>query len=88
MARFIPPSECPVCGNAVPKGAKACPGCGADERTGWNPDGTLYDGVDLPDSAFEAEAKPPLPRRPAFLWVVVAIIVLCLMILGMIGWVA
>lgn len=57
-----PPSECPVCGAAVPPKAKACPGCGADERSGWNEDDARYDGVDLPDSAFE-DGDDPAPRR-------------------------
>lgn len=58
------PSECPVCGATVPRGAKACPECGADERSGWNEDATRYDGLDLPDSAFEHERAPShSPRR-------------------------
>ncbi len=66
-----PPSECPVCGAAVPPKAKACPNCGADERSGWNEDDARYDGLDLPDSAFEdhedktAPAQRPEPRRRA-----------------------
>lgn len=56
------PSECPVCGAAVPRKAKACPQCGADEHSGWNEDDTHYDGLDLPDSAYEAE-DTPAPRR-------------------------
>jgi hypothetical protein len=47
--RFQPPAECPICGADVPSTAKACPNCGADERTGWDEDATRYDGVDLPD---------------------------------------
>jgi hypothetical protein len=61
------PSECPVCGAAVPPKARACPGCGADERSGWNEDDARYDGLDLPDSAFEDEdadyPAAPRPRR-------------------------
>lgn len=57
-----PPSECPVCGAAVPPKAKSCPNCGADERSGWNEDDTRYDGLDLPDSAFEDE-NAPAPRQ-------------------------
>lgn len=51
------PAECPVCGAAVPPRAVACPECGADERSGWNEDDTRYDGVDLPDSAFDDEPE-------------------------------
>jgi hypothetical protein len=46
------PRECPICGTALNPSAKACPECGADERTGWNEDATRYDGLDLPDEAF------------------------------------
>lgn len=60
-----PPSECPVCGAAVPPKAKACPNCGADERSGWNEDDARYDGLDLPDSAFEDDEAPAPRRRPA-----------------------
>jgi predicted nucleic acid-binding Zn ribbon protein len=47
------PAECPVCGADVPSGSRACPECGADERTGWNDEETRYDGLDLPDSAYD-----------------------------------
>jgi hypothetical protein len=46
------PEECPVCGAKVPPGAKACPECGADERSGWNEEETRYDGLDLPEENF------------------------------------
>lgn len=46
----------------MPPRASACPNCGADERSGWNEDDTSYDGVDLPDSAYEDEDAPP--KRP------------------------
>ena len=55
------PPECPVCGADVPPKAKACPECGADENTGWNEEMTRYDGIDLPDSAFEEEGM--IPKR-------------------------
>lgn len=47
-----PPEECANCGAAIPRDAKACPECGADERTGWR-ETSVYDGMDLPDSAHE-----------------------------------
>ncbi len=58
MARFRPPGDCPVCGEFVSAGARSCRECGSCEKTGWN-DEADYDGLDLPDEAFEDE-----PRRP------------------------
>lgn len=78
-APFVPPSECPICGAAVPAKARACPQCGADERTGWNEEATRYDGLDLPDAAFDEpdEQKAPIRRSslgpmsvPWFWWAV------------------
>jgi hypothetical protein len=63
------PAECPVCGEPVPKGARACPNCGADERSGWNDEDSRYDGLDLPESAFadedESAGSRPPPRKTA-----------------------
>jgi hypothetical protein len=42
----------------VPPGARACPDCGADERTGWNEEKTRYDGLDLPAEPFDDEDMP------------------------------
>ncbi len=73
-----PPEVCPVCGESVPRDARACPGCGADERSGWNKDATRYDGLGLPDEAFEAEPsrRPrPSPLRDRF-WTAVIFAVL------------
>ncbi len=62
---FVPPAVCPVCGEAVPGGARACPGCGADERSGWDEEATRYDGLDLPDEVFDDEREPPpVSRQP------------------------
>lgn len=53
------PDECANCGAAIPRGAKACPECGADERTGWREtEDSVYDGLDLPEEAFDDGAKP------------------------------
>ena len=46
------PEICPVCGEDVPRGAKACPECGADERSGWREDADTTGGLDLPDEEF------------------------------------
>lgn len=46
-----PPAECANCGAAIPRHAKACPECGADERTGWR-ETSIYDGLDLPETAW------------------------------------
>lgn len=80
------PGECPVCGAAVPRQARACPECGADERSGWNDDDTRYDGLELPDSAYD---DAPAPRRrsgphPAWRWVAFALLVtLIVSVLGL-----
>ena len=47
------PFDCPICGNRVPAKAKACPSCGACDKTGWNEDATAADGLDLPDDDFD-----------------------------------
>lgn len=74
---FVPPTECPVCGEAVPRGARACPGCGADERSGWDEDATRYDGLDLPG---DEQAPVPRTHRDRF-WLAVAVAVTLVVIL-------
>ncbi len=79
---FVPPTECPVCGEAVPRTARACPGCGADERSGWDEEATRYDGLDLPDPAdAERETKPPRRRGRDWLTLAVTGVVLLAVIL-------
>lgn len=82
------PAECANCGAAIPRGARACPECGADERTGWRETG-VYDGLDLPESAFEDEAtsrKSPRASRDvnglAWYWWCVGVGLLLLFVLG------
>jgi hypothetical protein len=90
--RFRPPSECPVCGAEVPPNARACPECGADERTGWNDEATRYDGLDLPESAFEesdaGETSPDSSRKkltrtgvPVFTWLIAVVVLLAIVAL-------
>jgi endogenous inhibitor of DNA gyrase (YacG/DUF329 family) len=43
------PVICPVCGEDVPRGALACPECGADHNSGWRENAESYDGIDLPE---------------------------------------
>lgn len=77
MGRLPPPEECANCGESIPRNARACPGCGADERTGWR-ETSLYDGLDLPDDA----SADPTPSRPApnLLWKGIAVILLIIVV--------
>lgn len=81
-----PPDECANCGAAIPRNAKACPECGADERTGWR-ETDPYDALDLPAGAFEDERTEPrsLRRPPArvngvpwYWWAVAALLLVLL----------
>lgn len=73
--------DCPNCGDPVPGGALACPSCGADDETGWSDD-TMYDGLDLPDTAFGDEpARPTRQRAAYFRWVVIGMVGLLLVLL-------
>ena len=74
---FFPPTECPVCGENVPRDARACPGCGADERSGWDEEAMRYDGLDLPDSAYDDEqGHTPAPRTTGDrVWLEIAVLV-------------
>jgi hypothetical protein len=50
--RLRTPELCPVCNEEVPRGALACPECGADHNSGWRENAGAYDGVNLPDDDF------------------------------------
>ena len=80
----IPPSDCPVCGADVPPNARACPECGADERSGWNEDATRYDGLNLPDDPGEDEPSRKSETQkgrivkngiPVFWWAVAVVVI-------------
>jgi hypothetical protein len=82
---FTPPDTCPVCGEAVPRGARACPGCGADERSGWDEETTRGDALDLPDAAYRDEAEPAKPRSTrAGLWLVIGLGLLVALVFSLI----
>jgi hypothetical protein len=82
------PAVCPVCGEDVPRGALACPECGADHNSGWREDAGSYDGVDLPDE-FDYEdftrrefgSSPKPPRGISAIWWITAIVLVLLTLL-------
>ena len=91
MPEPVPPEECANCGAAIPRGAKSCPECGADERTGWR-EKSVYDEIDLPDEAYDddhdARAKRPPDRRVngiAWYWWCVGVAVVLLFGLKLLG---
>ena len=78
---------CPVCSEDVPRNAKACPSCGACEKSGWNEDDDYLDGIDLPDEDYTTgrplEERPRGSRKDVItqrFWMVVAAIVLIAML--------
>ncbi|MFA6961611.1 MAG: zinc-ribbon domain-containing protein [Opitutaceae bacterium] len=84
MARPTPPpDECANCGADIPRDARACPECGADERTGWR-ETSIYDGLDLPPD--DEENSPSSPRRPVgIFWILIGVGLLILLVLGALG---
>ena len=70
--------SCPNCGGVVPYGAKACPDCGSDEKTGWS-EQTYLDGIGLYDDEDYRETlrkefgiSTKGRRRREWLWVLFA----------------
>ena len=86
-----PPDECAHCGSAIPRGARACPACGADERTGWR-EVSIYDDLDLPDSAYDDDtsAVNEPSRRGVnglkWYWYCVAALLLALVVAWALDW--
>ena len=84
-----PPTECAQCGAEIPPRARACPGCGADERTGWR-EQSVYDGLNLPEDETDDDTRSaPRSSRPrdrlAWYWVLTIIAVLLLLIVSALG---
>jgi hypothetical protein len=85
------PEICPVCGAEIPPNAKACPECGADEKTGWS-EGADPDRLGLPEENFDYEdfikrefggGKNPVPHGIHWVWWVVAILVVAAFVWGL-----
>ena len=84
----MPPDVCPHCGAEVPSGAKACPECGSDERTGWSEEAQTA-GLDLPDEHFDYKefvkqefgGRSPVPSGMKWWWWLAAILVLAAFLL-------
>lgn len=81
-----PPEECANCGAEIPRDAKACPACGADERTGWR-ETSVYDDLDLPESAYgdEGDNSPKPGNRVngiAWYWWAVGVALIILLVAG------
>jgi len=75
-----PPFECPVCGESVPRNAKACPDCGACDKSGWNADSA---SGELPDEDFDYDrfvadefGGPRKTSRKEKFWWLASVIVL------------
>lgn len=84
-----PPEECAQCGTAIPRSARACPECGADERTGWR-ETSIYDGLELPDADGNNDDGGSLrTSRPrggiAWYWIAAGVLLLFVLGLGFLG---
>jgi hypothetical protein len=92
MPEQRPPAECANCGAAIPKNARACPECGADEKTGWR-ETSVYDGLDLPDDAWQDDTNTTKKRRPdiqrvngvPWYWWCIGLVLLALLAAGVLG---
>lgn len=77
-----PAENCPNCGAAVPRKAKACPECGACEETGWSEEAETGD-LGIPDESFDHDqfvknefgAKKIVPRGIGWFWWLVSLLV-------------
>ena len=88
--RLQPPNVCPVCGYDVPRNALACPGCGADHKSGWQEEATCYNGVDLPDEEFDYDefvrkefgSSSVKPHGIKTIWWITAILIILVTIIS------
>ena len=74
----MPPEYCENCGEAIPQNAAACPGCGADEHTGWadsayqDPD-EEFDYDDFVAREFGEEKPNVMPKGLHWFWWLVGV---------------
>ena len=92
MTRKPAPEHFANCGASIPRHARACPECGADERTGWD-ESDASDGLDLPDddtsaahNAFLREQHGDKPRTSGqWFWWIVGLLLILALVLGTLG---
>lgn len=71
------PEICPVCGELVPRHALACPGCGADHRSGWREDAEDDGGFEYDDYIQREFGAPPVgPSGIKPFWWITALVLL------------
>jgi hypothetical protein len=74
------PATCQHCGATVPRNARCCPECGADEETGWS-DSAYASHLGIPDEKFnhsefvqeEFGSNHTKPRGISWVWLVTAL---------------
>ena len=89
-----PPETCLVCGADVPRKARACPECGADEKSGWSEE-AYAQNLGLPDDNFDYDefakrefgaggkaADQLRPRGISWIWWLVGLGLLALFAFG------
>ena len=81
------PEICPNCDAEVPRNAKTCPECGADEKTGWS-DSAHASSLGLPDEDFDYDGfvkeefgGERKPRGIHWLWWLTALILIVLFLI-------
>lgn len=84
MNRRRAPSTCAQCGADIPPKARACPECGADERTGWD-EQSVYDGLDLPEEPAHPPGQRARRNEPSPVWMFAALLLIVVLGLAVLG---
>lgn len=69
----------------MPRAARACPECGADERAGWDEDATRADGLDMPETVDEARPASADGRARGRFAGIVAVVVAAALLLALLA---